>query len=78
MATNQVWQHRTNGEQYVVTVDDEGNAIAASGALHHSEIKRELLGEYETEAAYAEDFQGERASEYRVLSDADIAAIEEQ
>ena len=72
---NQVWQHRTSGDLFVVSVDNEGHAWGAMGPLHYSEILLEELGDYETERYLGVDFEGEKADAYRVLDDLEIAAV---
>ena len=77
MTQNQIWQHMTSGERYCVTVEPDGAVYGVAGPLHYSEISLADLADYETERADAE-WMGEHASEFRALSDAEIATIERE
>lgn len=83
MPKQQVWQHKTSGEVYVVEVSDDNDATGACGPLDRREVKRSELGNYDCPAFDPAglsilDEMARHENEYRILSDREIEAIEEQ
>ena len=61
----QLWQDKTSGERYVVTVNESGKVIDATGPLHHSEIDRAMGGDFDSSPELVEDLNT-YADNYRV------------
>jgi hypothetical protein len=55
MTKIQIWRHSKSGEDFVVKVDDGGQAIEAAGPLHHSEVEAALKGDFDTDPEMVAD-----------------------
>lgn len=60
----QIWQHKTSGDQYVVTVDrDTGTVVRANGPLHHRETASALInGVINDDPELVDDLNADRES----------------
>jgi len=68
-ATVQLWQHRSAGEQYIVSVQ-AGQVVGAVGPIYYADRDAQLLAahtaDWEWDAELADDIDS-KASDYRVM-----------